>query len=484
MTTTQASGHAPEAMTGAKPGAKLRLLINRDYGLLLIGQTVSSVGDLVFITTLVVWIGVQLTAGRTWAPLTVSGVLVAAAAPVLLIGPLAGVFVDRWDKRRTMLAVNALQGLVILALMSALGLLPLPLLNLLGIGPLSLEQRLGAIYAAVFLVNACALFSLPAIVALIGDLVPEARQARANGVFQVSGSLATILGPAVAAALFFAFGPTWALVIDALSFVVALLTVRGVRAPPSARSVQRGARGHFLREFAGGVRFSLTNRVIATLLIGFAIAKLGFGALNALDVFFVTQNLHASPQLYGLTATALGVGTLIGAALAGALAERVGLARLMWLSLTGVGIAMVVWSRMTDFAPALGVLFGAGVLQGGLNVATIPLVLRVTPKEMIGRVIAVAQPTITLCSLIAMGLAGYLASTALAGFHVEVPGVSLLTFGPIDGIFAASGLLAALGGLYTGLRLRGVRLTILAAPDAETQAYTMDQTPMESVQRQ
>jgi MFS family permease len=361
MTTTQASGLAPEAKTEAKSN----LLINRDYGLLLIGQTVSAVGDLVFITTLVVWIGVQLTAGQTWAPLAVSGVLVAAAAPVLLIGPLAGVFVDRWNKRRTILVVNALQGLVILALMSALGLLPLPLLDLLRIGQLSLEERLGAIYAAVFLVNACALFSLPAIVALIGDLVPETRQARANGVFQVSGSLATLFGPALAPALFFAFGPTWALVIDALSFVVALLAVWGIRAPPSVRSVQRGARGHFLRELACGVRFSFTNRVIATLLVGFAIAKLGFGALNALDVFFVTQNLHASPQLYGLTATALGVGTLIGAALAGALAERVGLARVMWLSLTGVGVAMVVRSRMRDFAPALGVLFVAGVLQGG-----------------------------------------------------------------------------------------------------------------------
>lgn len=71
---------------------------------------------------------------------------------------------------------------------------------------------------------------------------------------------------------------TWALVIDALSFVAVLLALWMVRAPRSARSVHRGARGCFLRELAGGVRFPLTNRVIATLLIGFAIAQLGFGA--------------------------------------------------------------------------------------------------------------------------------------------------------------------------------------------------------------
>lgn len=82
---------------------------------------------------------------------------------------------------------------------------------------------------------------------------------------------------------------------------------------------------------------------------------------------------------------------------------------------------------------------------------------------MVARVITVAQLAITLCSLIAMGMAGYLASTVLAGFHAEVPGVSLLSLGPIDGIFAASGLLAVLGGLYAGIRLRGVRLSPPAA---------------------
>jgi MFS family permease len=452
------------ASTG-KPG----LLFNRDYALLWLGQTVSFLGDMVFNTTLVVWIALQLAAGQTWAPLAVSGVLVAAAVPVLIVGPLAGVFVDRWDKRRTMIVVSALQTLVIAALLVILGLTPLPLLDLLGIGPLSLSERLTAIYAAVFLVNACAQFYSPAIIALIGDLVPEAQQARANGVFQVSSSLAILLGPAIAPLLFLAFGPVWALLIDALSFVVVLVALLAVRAPRSARSVQQGAHGHFLRELAGGIRFAFTNRVIATLLIGVSIAMLGFGALNALDVFFVTQNLHASAQVYGLTATAVGVGALLGAVLAGVLAERVGLARLMWLSLTGMGLTMLVWSRMTTFAPALGVLFVAGILQSGLNVPAAPLVLRVTPKEMVGRVIAVVQPTIMLTSLLAMGLSGYLASTVLVGFHAEVPGVSFLRFGAIDSIFAAAGILAVLGGLYAGVRLRGVRLSV-AAPEVAIEA--------------
>jgi MFS family permease len=444
-----------------KPG----LLINRNYALLWLGQTVSFFGDMIFNTTLVVWIGLRLAAGQTWAPLAVSGVLVAAAAPVLLIGPLAGVFVDRWDKRRTMIAMNVLQAILLAALPIVMGLVPLPVLDLLGIGSLSLEERLGVIYAAVFLVNACAQFSNPASFALIGDLVPQAQQARAMGVFQVSSGLALLVGPAVAPPLFLAFGPAWALLIDALSFVVALVALLAMRAPQSARSVRSGERGHFLGELASGIRFTFTHRVVATLLVAAVIAMLGFGALNALDVFFVTQNLHASAQIYGLTAASVGLGALLGAALAGAFSERIGLARTFWLSLIGIGIAMVVWSRMTDFTPALGVLLFAGIFQSGLNVPSGPLILRVTPKELVGRVLAVVQPTFTLAALVATALAGYLASTVLVGFHAEVPGVSFLRFGAIDSIFAVAGGLAVLGGLYAGIRLRGVRLS---APVAET----------------
>jgi hypothetical protein len=107
--------------------------------------------------------------------------------------------------------VSVLQSLVIATLLVVMGLLPLPRLDLLGIGPLSLDERLGVIYAAVFLVNACALFYVPAIVALIGDLVPEAQQVRANGFFQVSGSVANLLGPAVAPPLFLALPLCWLL---------------------------------------------------------------------------------------------------------------------------------------------------------------------------------------------------------------------------------------------------------------------------------
>ncbi len=74
--------------------------INPNFAWLWWGQAISSVGDYAWDTALVLWVASFLVAGQSWAPLAVSGVVLAATLPQIVVGPLAGVFVDRWDKRR------------------------------------------------------------------------------------------------------------------------------------------------------------------------------------------------------------------------------------------------------------------------------------------------------------------------------------------------------------------------------------------------
>jgi MFS family permease len=442
-----------DATTGDTPASpaspsKAGPLINRDFALLWLGQAISSVGDFVFDTTLVVWIATQLAVGQPWAPLAVSGVLVAATLPIFLVGPVAGVFVDRWDKRRTMLAMDVARAVLIALLLLAAGIVPLPLLP--G-GQLSLPQRLAAVYAIVFLAAACAQFFTPARTALLGDIVEDALQPRAASLSQVTFALATIVGPPLAAPLLFAFGVQWALVINAASFLASFLAIRAIRPPRRTAATQRAARGGFLREWGQGVRFYFGNRVLTALLVAGVVAVFGAGALNALGVFFVTQNLHADPTFYGVFDSVYAVGALLGAVLGGVFALRIGLTRLLWLSLLLLGICILLYSRMTSVPPALAVLFVAGIPQAALNIAVGPLVLRVTPKELIGRVMAVLNPVITAASLASIALAGYLASTALHGFHARVAGLEL---GPLDTVFGVAGLLIVVGALYAAIALR------------------------------
>ncbi len=447
--------------TPATPEKQVPLFINRNFALLWSGQSISNVGDFVFDTTLVLWIATIIAKNQSWAPLAVSGVLVATAVPIFLIGPIAGVFVDRWNKRRTMLAMDASRAILI------------ALLLLVALGTLPIFWQLGAIYAVVFLASACAQFFNPARVTFIGDVVEERYRARASGLGQTTQSLAGIIGPPIAAPLLFVIGVQWALIVNSLSFAVSFLAILAVRLQQPPGSTEAAPHGTFFQDFRAGIRFFASNRVLVTVLITIILVSLGTGALNALGVFFVIQNLHVPGNLFGFMDAAFGIGAVAGAILASAFAQRLGEARTFWLGLLAAGIAILVLARMTNFGLGVVVLALTGLTIAPVNVVTGPLVLHVTPREFVGRVIAVINPTQALAGIISVAVAGTLASTILSGFQGTLLGIS---FGPIDTIFTGTGILIILGSLYAMISLRGVTLGKAAAsapeavPAAEAQA--------------
>jgi MFS family permease len=413
-------------------------LINRGFALLWAGQAISQSGDWVFDTTLVVWIGTQLGAGQSWAPLAVSGVLVATALPYFLVGPFAGVFVDRWEKRRTMLRMDAIRALLI-ALLLATTFLSLPLAG-----------RLATVYGSVFLAGICTQFFRPAQTGLLGDLVPDATLERASGLSELTSNLAFVVGPALAAPLLFAFGVPGALAVNALSFGVSFAALLAIRVPAMPH-VTAQEPAHALRELVEGLRFYFTNRVLTTLLVSFVVLMLGAGAFNALALFFVTENLHAPAALYGVAVATVGLGAVAGALFAGVFGARIGAARMFWISSVATGLCVLVLARLDNFGAGLVVYLVFGFTQGPANAALTPLVLRATPRPLVGRVVAVLEPAIMATSVLSLALAGLLLSTALRGFHAHLLG---LTFGPIDTIYTAMGLLTVASGLYAWYGLR------------------------------
>ena len=426
---------------------KTRLFINRNFALLWTGGTISVFGDVIFDTSLVVWIGAFITAHQPWVPLAVSGVLLAALVPTFVFGPIAGVFVDRWDKRRTMLWMDAIRAALIALLLLATNIIPLPFLP--G-GRVPLAGQLSAVYAVVFLASVCTQFFGPARMALIGDLVPDEQRARASGMTQVTQSLAQIVAPPLAPILLLAVGEQVALLINALSFACSFLLILAVHIPRAVTSLEAEEGPNFLREFMAGLRFTVQNRVILTLIVTAGVIMLGASALNALDIFFVLRNLHAPVNLYGFLETAQGTGAIVGAVLAGMLAQRLGLVRVFTGSLLIVGVSVLVYSRLTSFIPALIIIFCAGVFLAALNVVVGPLILRVTPRAYVGRVVAALNPTSAVMQVLGIVLAGSLASNILLHLHTQFLG---MTFGPVDTIFTGGAVLILMGGVYALLRL-------------------------------
>ena len=424
--------------------------INRNFALLWWGQAISSVGDYAWDTALVLWVATYLVAGQSWAPLAVSGVVLAATLPQIVVGPLAGVFVDRWDKRQTMIRMAVLQAIFAVLLVLPAANFSLPLIGLV---QLPLYWRLTVVYTDVAMLSIFAQFFIPAQFALIKDIVPQERQDQALETFQAIQGLAVIIGPPVAAALVFGLGVVWALVLNALSFVVVFLAVRAIQAPPSAHSVEPGETGHFSREFLDGLGYVTRHTVLRTILVAEVLTWLGFGALQSLGYFFITGNLHAPASDYGLLGADFGVGAILGAVLVALIGQRIGLARLLWIALVTSGLFVIVMSHLTSFYPALGAAFLFGVSTTAVLVTAGPLALDSTSREYVGRVTAVINPVGRLAALISVALAGSLVSTVLHGFHASLLGIS---FGPVDTVFSGFGLLAVLGGIYTRVSLRNM----------------------------
>jgi MFS family permease len=430
---------------------RVPFFVSRQYAALWFGQSISSIGDFVFNTTLVLWIATRVAAGEAWAPAAVSGVLFATSLPTLLIGPLAGVFADRWNQRRTMLTMDAVRALVIALPIPLTGLMPLP-----GIGSITppVPVVLGIIYATVVAQTACAQFFNPSRTTVIRDIVAEPQRQRASALSQTTQNLAIILGPLIAALLVSSYGVAPALLVDSVSFLASFLAVAGVRWTAAPRVTTAGTPS-VLREFADGITFFAGNRVLRTALIAMSIVMLGGGALNALDIFFVTGNLHVPAPQLGTLDGIYGAGAVIGAVLAAVFSRRLQPAQVLWLSLVLLGILLVIYSRMTAFTAAASILFLAGFPQAGLSISLSPLILHVTPREIVGRVAAIFGPAISLVSMVSAGLAGLLDSTVLRTLDVSVAGSH---FGPVDTVFCAAGILILAGGIYAVVTIRDVRI--------------------------
>ena len=342
---------------------------------------------------------------------------------------------------------------LILFLMLLTGALPLPFIQS---HHLSLFWQLSSIYIIVFLVSTCAQFFNPSTYTLLGDIVPEADLTRAFGLNQIVQSIATIIGPAVAGFLVFGIGIQWILFLNALSFAISFLSIQAIHVSRTSVRTEPEQHKPFFHEFLEGVRFLLGSVVLRTMSISTVMNMVAYGTLGALDIFFVTENLHVSAHIYGFLGASAGVGSIVGALLAGHLVKRFGQIKTSWMAMVAMGILILIFACQTSFLPSLGLF----ALFGGANAISIvamePLTLQATPRMLLGRVSSVTVTSWTLALIIATALAGYLDSTIFNHLHHVILGI---TFNSVDTLFTGAGVLLIISGIYFGRTLRGVTLT-------------------------
>ncbi len=431
----------------SRPTLVERLLVNRNFALLWVGDVISALGDYSFGITLTLWIYLYLAKNQPWVLLAIAGLTLSSTLPPLFIGPIAGVYVDRWNKRLTMMTADIIQAVLVGVLVVT---------TFLPGGQLPIFWQLGVIYVINFLLISVDQFYNQAGFPLIGDIVPERHFAKAMSRVLVFVSIGTMVGPAIGSPLFIGFGPRWALLINSFSFLVSFALLIFIRTPSAVvpehtpSGAANSPKKQFWPEFREGLQFVLSSRILRTMIIAMAIETLGTAAIPILNVAFAFTNLHIPAVYFGFLVTALGGGALIGSMFGPVIVNKLTQARVFWLSLYADGIFLIIYSRLTNYIAAIFIMAILGMITGIFNVAIGPLILRVTPREMMGRGTAVRVAIITTVDVIGTVAVGALISTPFQHIHLNIAGVQL---GATDIIFLVAGIMAILSGVYAMLNV-------------------------------
>jgi MFS family permease len=378
------------------------LLRNRGFVLLWAGQLASLLADWAVRTLLLIWVYKLTRSG-----VAVSIVGIAEAFPLLVLAPVAGVFVDRWHRARTMTC----------AVLARLMLL-LPLLAVhTGAG-------LPVIVLVTLLANSATQFFLPAAAAALPVVVGPDEIGPANNLLSFVNSVVTMAGPAVAGLLFALAGPQRAVVLLGLLYLAAAPCLLAVPAPRAAEAGTSGAA--LLAEMAHGVRYLWRSSLLATLAALAFVFNAGVGAVSVLDVVFVTRALHLHSETVGLLLAANGLGALLGSTAISLLSRRlersyhlvVGLGVLV----NGVGLAVYA------LAPNLGVAAVALAVNGlafaPALAAYITMVQLVTEDAVMGRVMSLIYTSVAAAMILSMTGGGVL--TDLFGVRQVLAGSAVL----------------------------------------------------------
>jgi MFS family permease len=364
--------------------AVFAVLRRRNFTLLWLAQLISELGS-----------GFTLAAASvliyrlSGSALNVGLLMIATAVPSLFVGPIAGVFVDRWDRRRTMIVADLLR----VALIAAL--------------PFAISFSIAWLYAIVIVTKVISKFFWPAQASLLPETAPDDELVAANALIAISSFGARAFGFAASGLIVSFFSVEWAFYLDALTFAVSASCIFLIRSAPFA-SASRASLTAVAHELRAGAGFLTSIPALRSLFLIYipVFTMTGFSATVLLP--FTLRALHGTEFDYGVLAAMESVGLVAGSLLMARLASRLREGQWIALSFIGMGLAAIVFSQVLGVPLAIAILMLGGILSAPSVVARQQVIQHYTPREMRGRVnsaFIVTRDTVFMIGMAATGLA-------------------------------------------------------------------------------
>lgn len=368
----------------------ITLLRQRNFGLLWFAGLISMIGDWVLFIALPIY-----TYNLTQSSLATGIMFMAGTLPRILFGSVAGVFVDRWDRQRTMVIADLSRAVLLLLLLFVRS-----------------AEWIWIVYVLAFLQATISQFFGPAENALLPQLVDRSQLVTANSLNALNNNLARLAGPALGGLLLGSFGFHNVVLIDSLSFLLSGIMIALIAQPPlvSGEMDERtedhalAAQPRIWQDWLSGLRFVLNNRVVAIIFVVLGVAGIAEGLFNVMFVIFVRQNLGGGALEFGWLTSAQAIGGLIGGLLIGWIGNRIQASRLTGLvAVNGVLILIMVNLSSFPFSLAALLLAGAPLVAASVGIDTL-LQLHVADRFR-GRVFGALGTSMSILVLLGQGLA-------------------------------------------------------------------------------
>jgi MFS family permease len=358
---------------------------NRNFSLLWTGQLISTIGSA--LTSLAASIYIYALTGSA---LSVGLMLMATAAPSLLVGLFAGVFVDRYDRKKIMISADILRAILVLLI------------------PLLVESNVIWLYVIVMLSSAVTQFFDPAHESVLPEVASDDELGAANSLLAISSFGSTAVGFA-AAGLIGSNNINLAFYLDAATFIFSAICVALIRIKPIQVEEETSVAVVF-KNLRAGVRQLLNTPVLRSLISVQVVVLISFGLSNTLLLPFALKALNASEFEYGLQEGLTSIGFVIGSLYMAKVFDRLQGGAWLAISFLGMGIISMVYSQLVSIPWAIVWITFSGAFNAPSAIGRRVIVQRATPPEMRGRVSSaffVARDVFFLIGMGAAGLADY-----------------------------------------------------------------------------
>ncbi|HET9680835.1 MAG TPA: MFS transporter, partial [Candidatus Limnocylindrales bacterium] len=389
---------------------------NRRFALLWTAQLVSTIGS--SLTDLAAAIFVFRVTGSA---LNVGLTLMVTAIPTLFVGLFAGVFVDRFDRKRILQASDLLRGLLVLAI-------PFLVVD---------HSDILVLYVILFLAAVVRQFFDPAWESVLPEIATEEELSRANAFLSISSFGSTAVGFA-AAGILAGVNIHLPFIIDAFTFLFSFVCVSLVRLPKHGEAPEESTSiGVVVSNLKSGARTLWDIPILRSLLVAALPVNLSFGLWNVLLLPMAIRALNATEAEYGLQEGLTSVGFAVAALLMAKYLDRLPEVEWMTVGIVGMGIFGVLYGLAPNIQVAIVIVMITGFLNAPFGIARRTLLQKNIPRAMRGRVFSAFFVTRDVTFLIGMAGAGLadifnvrdlvvVASSVLIGaglLHAVLPGL-------------------------------------------------------------